>query len=211
MGSTEEFEDKWRALIAAVRKVYSGQVTYNLNHGRENDIPWLDALDFISVSAYHPIPTANNEPLEEAIKTTTTKEEVLAGMVPIRERMRGVSAKFSKPILFIETGCTSVRGCAHKPWEHVADTQARPVDEAEQANYYAAQFETYWNEPWFMGWCWWDWPARLYDKSEASTNRNFCPYGKQAEGVLRAWYAKSRGGGKEVKTATSHDTAATAN
>jgi hypothetical protein len=211
MGSTEEFEDKWRALIAAVRKVYSGQVTYNLNHGRENDIPWLDALDFISVSAYHPIPTANDEPLEEAIKTTTTKEEILAGMAPIRERMRGVSAKFGKPILFIETGCTSVRGCAHTPWEHVADTQARPVDEAEQANYYAAQFETYWNEPWFMGWCWWDWPARLYDKSEATTNRMFCPYGKQAEGVLREWYAKSRDGAVATKAAQDSPATATAN
>jgi hypothetical protein len=194
MGSTEEFEDKWRALIAEVRKVYSGQITYNLNHGRENDIPWLDALDFISVSAYHPIPVADGRPLEEAVKETTSLAEIKAAMEPIRERMRGVVAKFGKPILFIETGCTSVRGCAHTPWEHIGATRDRPVDQQEQANYYQAQLETYWDEPWFMGWCWWDWPARLYDKSEAAANRDFCPYGKQAEGVLREWYAKSRDG-----------------
>jgi hypothetical protein len=41
-----------------------------------------------------------------------------------------------------------------------------------------------------MGWCWWDWPARLYDESEAATDRSFCIYGKQAEDVVRAWYAK---------------------
>jgi hypothetical protein len=192
MGSTEEFEDQWRSLITEVRKVYHGQVTYDLNHGREENIPWLDALDFISISAYHPIPVTDGRPLDEAVKETTSLEEIKAGMEPIRERMRAVSAKFGKPILFIETGCTSVRGCAHTPWEHINATQDRPVDQQEQANYYQAQLETYWDEPWFMGWCWWDWPARLYDKSHAATNRDFCPYGKQAEGVLREWYAKPR-------------------
>jgi len=210
MGSTEEFEDKWRELIARVRKVYSGQVTYDLNHGRENAIPWLDALDFVSVSAYHPIPVADGRPLEEAVKQTTSFEEIMAGMAPVRQRMREVSAKFGKPILFIETGCTSVRGCAHTPWAHVAETVERPVDQQEQANYYRAQFETYWNEPWFMGWCWWDWPARLYDASRADRDRSFCPYGKQAEGLLRAWYAKSRDGGVVTKPAAGADTAATA-
>jgi hypothetical protein len=66
------------------------------------------------------------------------------------------------------------------------------VDQEEQANYYQAQFETFWDEPWFMGWCWWDWPARLYDESAAATDRSFCAYGKQAEDVLREWYAKPR-------------------
>ena len=66
----------------------------------------------------------------------------------------------------------------------------RPIDQAEQANYYQAQFQTFWNEPWFMGWCWWQWPAHLYKKEDAARDREFCIYGKQAEGVVREWYAK---------------------
>jgi hypothetical protein len=62
-----------------------------------------------------------------------------------------------------------------------------------------------------MGWCWWDWPARLYDKSEAPTNRMFCPYGKQAESVLREWYAKSRDGAVATKAADDSAATATAN
>jgi hypothetical protein len=194
MNSTEEFEEKWRALIAQVRAVYGGLLTYDVNHGGENNVKWFDAVDFISVSAYHPIPAAAGETPEEAAGRTTTVEEIKAGLEPVRERMAQISARWNKPILFIETGVTSVRGCAHTPWAHIDETVDRPTDEQEQANYYQAQFETFWDEPWFMGWCWWDWPAGLYDESAAATDRSFCVYGKQAEQVLRAWYAKSRTG-----------------
>jgi Glycoside Hydrolase Family 113 len=192
MNSTEAFEDKWRHLIAEVRKVYGGLLTYDVNHGGEDNVKWFDAVDFISISAYHPIPPVAGETPDEAAGRTTTVEEIKAGMVPIRDRMRAISAKWHKPILFIETGVTSVRGCAHTPWAHIDETVDRPTDEQEQANYYQAQFETYWDEPWFMGWCWWDWPARLYDESAAATDRSFCVYGKQAESILREWYAKPR-------------------
>ena len=190
MNSTEEFEDKWRNLIAKVRDVYHGQITYDVNHGGEDKVKWFDALDFISISAYHGIPHADGRPLESPTEKTTSLEEIRAAMKPIREHLAEVSAKWNKPILFIEAGVTPVRGCAHTPWAHVDERADWPTDEKEQANYYQAMLETYWDEPWFMGWCWWDWPARLYDKSEAANDRSFCVYGKQAEDVLREWYAK---------------------
>ena len=51
---------------------------------------------------------------------------------------------------------------------------------------------TFWNEPWFCGFAWWDWPARLHPKERAGTDKGFCCYGKPAEQVLRTWYAKPR-------------------
>jgi hypothetical protein len=51
MNSTEEFEDHWRKLIAEVRKVYSGLLTYDVNHDSEDNVHWWDAVDFISISA----------------------------------------------------------------------------------------------------------------------------------------------------------------
>lgn len=192
MNSTEEFEEKWRSLMAEVRKVYGGLLTYDVNHGSEDNVKWFDAVDFISVSAYHPIPFAEGESPEQAAGRTTSVEDIKRGLERVRVRMAQLSAKWDKPILFIETGVTSVRGCAHTPWAHIDETLDRPVDQQEQANFYQAQFETFWDEPWFMGWCWWDWPARLYDESEAATDRTFCVYSKQAEQVLREWYAKPR-------------------
>jgi len=192
MNSTEEFEAKWRNLIAQVRGVYHGQITYDVNHGNEDKVKWFDDLDFISLSAYYPVPHADGRPLESPTDTTTTVEEIRAAMVPVREQLAKISAKWKKPILFIETGVTPVRGCAHTPWAHVDERADWPTDQQEQANYYQAMFETFNGEPWFMGWCWWDWPARLYDESDAANDRSFCIYGKQAEDVLREWYAKPR-------------------
>jgi hypothetical protein len=190
MNSTEEFEDKWRELIAKVRKVYHGQVTYDVNHGNEEQVKWLDALDFISLSAYYPITNADGQLMEEPAKETTSVEEIRTAMELVREHLAKVSAKWGKPILFIEAGVTPVRGCARTPWVHVDERLEWPTDQQEQANYYQAMFKTFSNEPWFMGWCWWDWPARLYD--DPATDRSFCVYGKEAEKVLRDWYAKPR-------------------
>jgi Glycoside Hydrolase Family 113 len=192
MNSTEEFADKWRNLIAKVRDVYHGQITYDVNHGNEEKVAWFDALDFISLSAYYPIPGADGQVKETPSAETTSVEEIRAAMVPVRDHLAKVSAKWGKPILFIEAGVTPVRGCARTPWVHVDERADWPNDEQEQANFYQAMFETFSDEPWFMGWCWWDWPAQLYDESAAANDRSFCVYGKKAEGVLREWYAKPR-------------------
>jgi hypothetical protein len=194
MNSTEEFEDHWRSLIARVRDVYHGQITYDVNHGNEEKVKWFDSVDFISISAYYPVPFADGRPLEDAAKQTeaTPTAEIAAALKPIKEQLAAISSRWGKPILFIETGVTPIRGLGRTPWEHVDESLDRPIDQTEQANYYQAQFETFWNEPWFMGWCWWEWPAQLYKKEDAARDREFCIYGKQAEGVVKEWYAKPR-------------------
>ena len=65
-----------------------------------------------------------------------------------------------------------------------------PVDQQEQADYYDTVMETFWDEPWFSGFFWWDWPAILYDIDKAKDDKNFCAYGKEAEQVLKKWYTK---------------------
>jgi hypothetical protein len=192
MNSTEEFEARWRDLIARVRDVYGGQITYDVNHGREREVAWWDAVDFISTSAYYAVPPPQGVAVEEAILKTTSKSDIVAELERVKDELTAVSAKWQKPILFIETGVTNVRGCARYPWSHPYAEIESPLDETEQANYYEAMFEVFWEEPWFMGFAWWDWPARLYSRDRASANRGFSVYGKQAEEVVRAWYAKPR-------------------
>jgi hypothetical protein len=192
MNSTEAFDERWRELIADIRAVYHGAITYDVNHGRENAVPWWDAVDVISVSAYYQVPPPEGVTEEEAVMTTTPEAAILAQLEKNKQELADLSAKYNKPILFIETGVTNVRGCARYPWSHPDANTGHPLDEQEQVNYYNAMFKAFWDEPWFMGFTWWDWPARLYDREDADEHRGFCIYGKAAEEVVRQWYAKPR-------------------
>ncbi|QEG33993.1 glycoside hydrolase family 113 [Bythopirellula goksoeyrii] len=190
MNSTEEDVERWNKVIEDIREIYSGFLTYNANHGRESELAWWSAVDVISTSAYYPVPPPTDESLEEAIKQTTSKADIVATLNIVKRELAEISSKFQKPILFIETGVTSVRGAARYPWSHPDANMESPVDMEEQSNYYQGMLEVFWDEPWFMGFTWWDWPARLYSESDAADSRGFCIYGKSAEKVLRDWYAK---------------------
>ncbi|QDV74075.1 glycoside hydrolase family 113 [Botrimarina mediterranea] len=192
MNSTESFADEWREVIRRVRAAYDGQLTYDANHGRERLVTFWDEVDFLSVSAYYPVAPPEGVTEEEAVASTTPKTEIVATLRQVRDELRDLHQEYRKPILFIETGVTNVRGCARYPWSHPDAELGSPIDEREQANYYEAMFETFWDEPWFKGFAWWDWPARLYPIDEAGGNRGFCIYGKQAEGVVRDWYGRKR-------------------
>jgi hypothetical protein len=190
MSSTEEFVDEWRQAIGEVRAIYDGQLVYDINHGREMTLPWWDAVDIIGVSGYYPVPPPEGVAMEEAVKQTTSEAEIAAELVKVRDQLAEVSAKWHKPVMMIETGVTNVRGCARYPWSHPDALPDSPLDNAEQANYYRAFLKTFADAPWFMGYSWWDWPARLYPEDAAAENRGFCIYGKEAENVLKEWYTK---------------------
>jgi hypothetical protein len=190
MNSTEEFVDHWRELIGQVRKVYSGLLTYDVNHDRENEVHCWDDVDFISISAYYAIRPSGGRSLEEAVKQTTPVDEIVAGLQGVKKKLTQVSARWHKPILFIETGVMNVRGFARYPWSHPDEHVDSPLDEQEQANFYEAMFQVFWNEPWFMGYTWWEWPAQIPDGSPAQKGRTFSVDGKKAEAVLHDWYAK---------------------
>lgn len=192
MNSTESFVDRWRSTIGEIRSVYTGKLTYNCNHGREEQLPWWDALDFISVSAYYQTPAPEGQTVEEAAEARTPKSQMLAELARVKSSLALVSQKWNRPILFIETGVTNVRGAARYPWSHPYAKPDSPIDDQEQALFYEAMLETFWDEPWMMGFCWWDWPARLYPAERAPDVRSFCVYGRPAEQTLKTWYAKPR-------------------
>ncbi len=194
MGSTERQEDKWRSLIAEIRKTYHGAITYDTNHGEENRLKWWDAVDIISVSGYYPIGTGK---IPKAVKdpnkvppSENSLEALKLSWKPIRERLRRISKKLDRPILFIEIGVCSARGCSSAPWTHPDPNLFYDAD--EQSRYYQATIETFWDEPWFIGFTWWDWPDHLYSLEQAKSDTGFCIYGKPAEQIVRQWYAKPR-------------------
>jgi len=52
---TTRREAEGRHITRAVRRAYSGPITYGANMGEVFDAPVWDALDFIGVSAYWPL------------------------------------------------------------------------------------------------------------------------------------------------------------
>lgn len=195
MESTEPFESKWRALISKIRQIYSGVLTYDANHGREEQIPWWDAVDVISLSAYYPVGTddvglALKDDLSKVPPSDTSVAAMKKRWLPIKEQLRRVSRQYDRPILFIELGVCSAKGFSAAPWTH-PQTDA-VYDGDEQRRYFQAAMETFWDEPWFMGFAWWGWEPPLYAPEKAASDTGFCIYGKPAEELVTEWYGKSR-------------------
>lgn len=165
MVQADRWEHEWRSLIAKVREVYSGVITYNCDKYQEERITWWDAVDVISSSGYYPEHTWDKQ----------------------IERIEQVVNKWNKPFFFMEAGCPSRLGSAAVPndWGHQGEASME-----EQDRYYQTMFAKLDHVPWFSGYMLWDWPAALYNQEEAATNDDYCFYGKKAEQTIREYYSK---------------------
>ncbi|MUT66612.1 1,4-beta-xylanase [Paenibacillus sp. NEAU-GSW1] len=163
MVQTDRREQEWRQLIADVRKVYSGLITYNCDKYQEDHVKWWDAVDVISSSGYYPA-----EDWEEQL-----------------DRIDAAVSPYNKPFFFMEAGCPSREGSAKRPndWNLVG-----APSEKEQDEYYKAMFGACEKRDWVRGFMLWDWPAKLYGKNEAAANDDYCMYAKQAEATVTSYY-----------------------
>lgn len=175
----------WRQLIAEVRKIYHGQLTYAANWYREfEDITFWDKLDFIGIQGYFPLTDKQNPTLDELKK----------GWQPHVEAIDKIRKLYQKPVVFTEIGYRSTVDSAIKPWEWMR-ASSDVFSEAElqtQANCYEAFFQTFWQKDWFAGayiWKWFPNPERGFRRGHDP----FTPQNKPAEKVMAKWYGK-RGG-----------------
>ena len=162
------FPDDWRALIARVREVYDGTLTYAANwvDGAES-VEFWDDLDLIGIDAYMPIQTARPNRGRRAGHR----------LGPVRVADGIVSDRWDMPIVFTELGYQSRTGSAAQLGQ--ADA---PANQQAQANAYEAAFQALSDQPDFNGIWWWDWSAEgLEDPVGWSAE------GKLAEQVLSKW------------------------
>ena len=179
MLGTERREADWRETVAAVKEVYSGLLTYNTNHGKEEEAKWYDLVDYVGTSAYYPVEK----------QAGASFEEMCEAWEKIADRLETVSRKLNKPILFMEIGCRSAAGCAAMPWDFMH--RDFPVSEEEQARFYRSSLEVMSKRDWFAGYFWWDWSTYIYEtREQAAEDRGFNIYLKQAEEVVKEYYAK---------------------
>ena len=122
------YTQQWRDSIAAVRQVYSGELTYAANWDRLNQVQFFDDLDYIAIDFYGPAATTFT-PTVAGMRQTIHNNFVNL-IQPTYER-------FQKPVLIMEFGIQNVDGAARTPYQDF--TAYNPVqDDAEQADYYQA-------------------------------------------------------------------------
>lgn len=171
-----------KKMISDVREVYHGIIMHNINHGDELRFDWLSEVDIIGVSGYYPCTDESDRSLEKM-------KEVWAG---VTDRLEKMSEHYGRPVMLAEIGVRNEEGCTQYPWDfhYRAD---RETDEQEQADFYEAALSSTWDKPWFCGYFWWDWKAKLPPIEKAHENRDFTIYGKKAEQILKKWYCSPQG------------------
>lgn len=176
---TMDQSSHWTAAIAAVRRVFSGWVTFNTDHSALHaPRDWFEGLDVLSISYYVSIASQAGE----------TVEQMRATLEPLADELGEQAAALGMPVVFGEIGARSRVGTATLPWDY--QTRA-PYSGQEQAEYLEAILSTFWTRPWWRGLYWWKWEERqdrpLYREDPAG-DLGFTIAGKPAENTMRAWY-----------------------
>ena len=179
LGTTAVHAGEWRQIVAAVKSVYAGPLTYadnQIEHDPDG-VTWWDAVDFIGQDAY-PTLTQVVEP---------TANDLLAGWVPFRAKLQALSEKWGKPLILTEIGCRSILGGAQNPWDW---QRQGPADLDVQVNFYEAACRAVEGRSWLRGMYWWQWSPDPDDGGPDDTG--YTPHGKPAEQTLRSWYSRLR-------------------
>lgn len=122
----QKYEERWRKIIAAVRAVYRGKVTYGVNWNEYADVKFWDALDYIGVLAYFPL-TKSADP---------SAAEISAAWEKRCAELEKFSKQNGKQFLFVEIGYNESSRAAAEPWgfkmggDHAAEIQQRCIDVA---------------------------------------------------------------------------------
>lgn len=179
----KEHPEFWKQLIAEVRQVYSGKITYAANWYKEvNDVSFWEDLDFIGIQAYYPLCKQTNPPLKNLLK----------GWKPYLNQLEKLHKRYDKPILFTEIGYKSTPDAAIEPWEWVdrIHPKHRTLSLETQANCYEAFFRTFWHQKWFAGAHFWQWRTGGRRHDSQRENFDFTPQNKPAEQTLSRWFSR---------------------
>lgn len=169
-------EQEWRAVIAKVRAVYRGPITYGANFDEVFGVKFWDALDFIGVSGYFPLSDA----------ATPDRAALIKAWQPIVKQLGELSRATKKQIVFTEIGYRSADGAAWRQWE--IPRTARP-NAAAQRIAFEAFFEAVWPQPWVAGAYVWKWFSNRQDHDPS--DNDYEVDGKPAEEVIRHSYSTS--------------------
>jgi len=176
----KEQPQKWCDLIAEIKAIYHGKLTYAANWDGDYDvIPFWDELDYIGIQAYFPLTEVENPDLEAIKRGWDEHIQVLESL----------SRQHDKPILFTEVGYKSEASATIRPWEwgSAFGTLYKQKSDLTQLLAYEALFQKLWHREWFAGIYIWQWDIRSKEE-KAAQNINFSPRFKPAENVIAKWF-----------------------
>lgn len=163
-----EYDAEWRKLIALVRTLYPGPLVYAANFGPEFEhITFWDALDYIGLQEYYPLPD------------NLDVGAVMAKVVAVQQR-------FNRPVIFTEAGFTSMEGANREPWD---DSHPTKLAVDWQAKCYDALLRAFYDKPWFEGVYWWKVGT---NGAGGCQDGSFTPWRKPAMDVVKHWYLDGR-------------------
>ncbi len=165
----------WKDLIAKVRKVYYGKLTYAANWDEFPRTTFWEDLDFIGIDAYFPL----------SEEKTPSVEQLREGWQKHKQKIKALSIEKDKPVVFTEYGYRSMDYTAKKPW--LVDRNEENVNLIGQVNAQKAIFEEFWNEDWFAGGYVWKWFIQ-HDKAGGGKDNRFTPQNKPAQTVISEFY-----------------------
>jgi hypothetical protein len=172
----------YREVIADVRHVYHGTLTYSANWDDAAETAIFGDVDVIGINAFYPL----------AEKEGARLPDLLKGGARVAAEVRTLASRWQKPVLFTEIGYTTRKDPALRPWEWPDAMKDVQVDELAQAEAYAGLIAPLLDEPSFAGFFVW----RVYadpDDVSQEAEWGFSPRGKLAELVMRdafsTWWA----------------------
>lgn len=157
----------WRGIIASVRQLYSGQLTYSANWSQPST-GFGSALDFIGIDAFFPLDAPSN----------ATVAQLTQAWQPWLPKIQDLGRVVGKPVLVTELGTTPEKNSYQQPWLWSHGTGPNVDD---QANYYAASCQALKSQ--VSGMYWWDF--ELDPKTAADP---YSPEGKPAERQIAACF-----------------------
>ena len=181
------YESYWSAIVAAVRGVFSGKLTYAADWD-DADSPWQyggtglsagtgdiatqvsfwNQLDFVGVDEYAPISDLANPTLAQLVAgwTQTPTDPTtysVTGDQSLIAYYQGVAAAIGKPLLFTEIGYANSSDADSSPatpgYDENGDADGAVADPTLQANLYAAFYQA-WAQAGngsLAGYYWWNW------------------------------------------------------
>lgn len=193
--STEEQTNRWRKLIARVRKVYpKGRLSYSANWDHYWVPQFWDDLDVVGMTTYHDL-TGGKDP---------TLTNIMAGWEPIKAKILKWQKTVNRPIIFTEVGWPNQVTCAQYPWDYYRSR--KKTAPAAQAACFEAFFKTWINEKCVAGMLVWEWRTYDGENVDPDTDDSYVPCGKPAMEVIRKYFKADSPNATTAPTTTSAPT-----
>jgi hypothetical protein len=172
---TTHFAEEWTRIIAAVREVYDGRITYAANWDSLDSVPFWDLVDLIGVHAYFPLSEAADPSRDELWGAW---EAPLATLDALSQRHGG------KSVVFAEIGYNRSRDAARAPWKsEMSDSEASRRLRRRLIEVALERIEA---EPLIRGMFWWKWIP-----GDFRYDRDFSMRNPEAKEALTAHWAGS--------------------